>query len=390
MPRPQTARPHPRNRPEDTKRAVLLSILCTLAMLLALALLAWIFWPHDTPLVAGAGGSGGDQGASTGTSQSTGTEGTGAAENGKADGATTGPGTGGDAQGDARTPGAEAGGAMAKAAGVYNGKGEPAPGDALGAPQPTAESAPAASATSAPTAVAQPPPTPPPAVPSKPSDGPDVMALGDLKFTDRSASTGKVPSSGAPTSPAFFGVKGLGTRFVYVVDRSGSMTGDRFTAACTELKKSIRSLKPGMAFHVIFYDSDYEVMPGTPLTPVTTESVNKAIGWIDQQTPRGGTQPDEAMVRALELEPHTIWLLTDGQFSDQITARIDAANPGRRTSISTVAFHDQSAEELLKRIAKDNRGDYRFVPAPAGNPLQPAALDKRTDWEKAFGKGPTP
>jgi len=211
------------------------------------------------------------------------------------------------------------------------------------------------------------------------------MALGDLKFTDKSASTGTGVAAGGPSAPAFFGSRGKGTKFVYIVDRSGSMSGDRFEAARDELKKSIRTLRTGMSFHVIFYDSNHEELPGTPLQPVTMESITKAIKWIDGQSPRGGTEPEDAMVRALELKPHTIWLLTDGQFSEGICDKITASNPERRVSINTIAFHDPSGEPLLKRIAAENRGDYRFVPAPNNGPL-----DRKSEWEKMFGKGTKP
>jgi len=398
MQRSPSHRSRPAHRPEDTKRAVLLSILCSLALLLALALIAWLFWPQQSPLaLAGAGGAGSGHGAGPGTSQTDAAGGTGMGSEGTAEGKSSGTGAGGDAPGEAKTPGSETGSAMAKMASPYSGTGEPAGGEALGAPNPASESSAAAAPNTAEKTLAAAPSTPPPVTAPKPSDAPDVMALGDLKFTERSASTGKGPSAGAPSAPAFFGAKGLGTRFVYIVDRSGSMSGDRFTAACDELKKSIRSLKVGMAFHVIFYDSVFEEMPGAQLTPVSSDNVRKAIAWIDQQTPRGGTEPDEAMVRALELKPHTMWLLTDGRFSDQITARIDAANPTRSTSISTIAFHDPSAEALLRKIAKENRGDYTFVPPPGGKPATglPASglsspADRKPEWEKTFGKGAKP
>lgn len=150
-----------------------------------------------------------------------------------------------------------------------------------------------------------------------------------------------------------------------------------------------------MSFHVIFYDSNDEDMPGTPLQAVTPESVANAIKWIDAQSARGGTDPDRAMVRALELKPDTIWLLTDGQFGDDICEKIATVNPGGKISINTIAFHDQSGEPLLQRIARENRGDYRFVPAPGARPVsgtqpKPPPIDQKTEWEKLFGKGAKP
>lgn len=377
--------------PQDNKRAILLSVLCSLGLILTLALLASLWLPHGERL-GGGNGSGGGSGAGTGTSDTDGSGGTGVAGDGGAGGAGTGSGTGGDAQGDSKTSGTET--AASTGNGSSTGGTEvTAAAGAAGKPddQPAAAgNAPAADARPAPPSSARAPATPPPEPLQPPGNQPQVMALGNLKFTDKSASVGTGVSAGGPGAPAFFGSRGKGTRFVYIVDRSGSMTGDRFEAAREELKKSIRTLRAGMFFHVIFYDSVHEEMPGSPLFAATADNIAKAINWIDQQSARGGTDPEDAMLKALELKPHTIWLLTDGQFGEHVCERITAANPKQQVSVNTIAFHDRSGEPLMQRIAKENRGDYRFVPAPNSGPSQPTKTDREAEWEKAFGKKPKP
>lgn len=363
-------------KPEDTKRAVLLSILCSLALILMLALIAWLFYPRSKPQ-AGADGSGGGTGAGTGTAETAGSGGTGVMPDGDAAGASTGSGSGGDAQGEAKTAGADA--AASTGNGASTGT-SPAAGIPQG--QPDARPSPPSSARAS--------ATPPPEPSQTPSKEPQVMSLGNLKFNDKSASTGTGLAAGGPSAPAFFGSRGKGTKFVYIVDRSGSMSGDRFEAARDELKKSLRTLRTGMSFHVIFYDSNHEELPGTPLQPVTVDSITKAIKWIDGQSPRGGTNPEQAMERALELKPHTIWLLTDGEFSERICDKIKVANPAPQISINTICFHDQSGEPLMKRIAAENNGDYRFVPPNSGPLHQPSTPDRKAEWEKIFGKGAKP
>lgn len=148
--------------------------------------------------------------------------------------------------------------------------------------------------------------------------------------------------------------------------------GARFAAACEELKKSLNSLRADMGFHVIFYDSNEEEMPGTPLFPVTAENLSKAIDWIDNQQARGGTEPGNAMLRAIELQPDTIWLLSDGAFPRSVCDDIAQANATKGVCINTIAFHDQRGEVVLKRIATENKGTYTFVPGSAPNPLKPS------------------
>lgn len=178
-------------------------------------------------------------------------------------------------------------------------------------------------------------------------------------------------AGGAP-APAFLGSQGNGTRFVYVVDRSGSMKGARFVAACEELKKSLNSLRADMSFHVIFYDFNEEEMPGTPLFPVTAENLSKATDWINTQQARGGTRPANAMLRAIELQPDTIWLLSDGAFPRSVCDDIAQANATKGICINTIAFQGREGEVFLKRIATENKGTYTFVPSSAPNPSGPS------------------
>ncbi|MEM9419618.1 MAG: VWA domain-containing protein [Planctomycetota bacterium] len=165
-----------------------------------------------------------------------------------------------------------------------------------------------------------------------------------------------------PGLASFFGQTGRGSRFVYIIDRSGSMQGDRFDAARFELIKSIRSLREHERFYVIFYSTNPIPMPASKLQPATPKNQQQQIDWIRTVSVGGGTNPTEAMSMALTgLKPDTIWLLSDGQFNVQVADTIKRLNPGARVQINTIAFHEKSGEAILKIIADENDGDYRFV-----------------------------
>ena len=179
------------------------------------------------------------------------------------------------------------------------------------------------------------------------------------------AAGGAAGGGGGDGTPTFMGVKGRGKRIVYVIDRSTSMAqGDRFSHARYELKRSIRELPDGGAFFVIFFSTETLPMPADRLMSATKSNTDRFSKWIDQQSPMGGTDPVEAMLKALELAPDTIFLMSDGQFAEEAAPRIRSAN-SRNVSISTIAFHDPAGEPLLKRIAQENEGSYRFVPPPS-------------------------
>jgi hypothetical protein len=63
---------------------------------------------------------------------------------------------------------------------------------------------------------------------------------------------------------------------------------------------------------------------------------------------------------ALEMKPDVIFFLSDGAFVR--TARTVAKEANRHgTIIHTIAFEYDGGQVLLKGIAEDNHGRYRFV-----------------------------
>jgi hypothetical protein len=74
----------------------------------------------------------------------------------------------------------------------------------------------------------------------------------------------------------------------------------------------------------------------------------------------GGTNPASALTFALNLTPETIFLLSDGEIDSKILSLLRQQN-SQQTQIHTVGFLDRSGEALLKQIAADHRGEYRFI-----------------------------
>jgi hypothetical protein len=177
--------------------------------------------------------------------------------------------------------------------------------------------------------------------------------------------TGGSGASGG-TGSEFMGVKSVEINVVYVIDSSGSMEGDRFAHAKLELKRSIERLPSKGSFALMFFNQFYNVFPPGHLIPANTANKEAAKRWIDAQGAEGGTDPTDAMVIALSLKPGAIFLMTDGVFANHQRTfdEIKRNNPDSKTSVSTIAFHERTAEPELKAIAAANRGDYRYVPPP--------------------------
>jgi len=164
----------------------------------------------------------------------------------------------------------------------------------------------------------------------------------------------------------FFGVGGdvspEGPRkIVYIVDRSGSMT-DSIDYVKYELKRSIGALPDEKSFHIIFYSSGPPVeMPTRRLVDATERNKQLAFEFVDSIIAQGETDPSKALERAFACGPELIYLLTDGEFDRQIIDLCKRLNTGGKVTIHTIGFLYKTGEEVLKQIANDNGGNYKFV-----------------------------
>ena len=150
-------------------------------------------------------------------------------------------------------------------------------------------------------------------------------------------------------------------KIVYVVDRSGSMTDSIDYVKC-ELKRSIGELGEDTEFHVIFYSSGAPVeMPTRRLVIATERNKELAFEFIDGIIPQGETDPSKALERAFAVNPELIYLLTDGEFDRAIIDLVKRLNVGDKVTVHTIGFLYRTGEEVLKKIAEDNSGNYKFV-----------------------------
>ncbi len=173
--------------------------------------------------------------------------------------------------------------------------------------------------------------------------------------------------SGIGLGAGFFGSKGAGKSFVYVVDCSGSMYGQRFRRAKEELVRSIGKLSPEQKFFVYFFNDRtfplFDPKPAKTMIPATPANRQRASAWIRSREPESTTDPLYALQQALELKPEVIFLLTDGELDDPVEVqKMIRKNNKAHVVIHTIAFENEDGAVTLEAIAKENNGTFRFVP----------------------------
>ncbi len=167
----------------------------------------------------------------------------------------------------------------------------------------------------------------------------------------------------------FFGLELNGSKVVYVVDCSRSMNypypGEaktRFGRVQLELLNTINKLDESQKFFMIFFNDLPLPMPAERLLEATPAVKQHYLTWMTSLKPVSNTDPEQALLLALQLRPEVIYFLTDGDFNYRVVPSVTRAN---RTGvvINTIGFGDERGALFLKEIAARNSGQYRYIPS---------------------------
>lgn len=159
----------------------------------------------------------------------------------------------------------------------------------------------------------------------------------------------------------FFGTTAYGTKFVFIIDKSGSMDGSAFYRARGELLRSVKQLRSGQEFSMVFYSSD-AVPFSADLVPMSKKAYSAAFQWVGRISPGGNTNPLSALRIALDMKPDAIFLLTDGEFVNPFdVVAVARQDTEKKIPIHTICFLNRVGEPVLREVSKVSKGTYRFV-----------------------------
>jgi hypothetical protein len=162
----------------------------------------------------------------------------------------------------------------------------------------------------------------------------------------------------------FYGLGSEGQSLVYILDCSDSMNENgKFKRATAELIRTLESLSYNQKFFVIFFNNGAYPMDADGPIEATAEHVEDLKNWLRYVTPGGGTDPMPALDYAISLQPDAIFLLSDGEFDPLVIDDVRLQNHGKTKPIpiNTVSFYSREAVGLMKTIARQSGGKFRFV-----------------------------
>ncbi|MGC4002538.1 MAG: hypothetical protein QM811_05095 [Pirellulales bacterium] len=171
-----------------------------------------------------------------------------------------------------------------------------------------------------------------------------------------------------PPITSFYGVRGQGKRFCFVVDNSASMRGYKMQNALQELVAAIDKLKETEYFYVVFFsDGAYPMFwPAMEqdMLPATDENKAKVAEWLTHVGLGPATRGLKAIRIAFDLKPDTIYLLGDGDFGDFTIAEA-VRRKNAKITVHTIGLdigRNSAAERGFRLIAETFKGTYRNVP----------------------------
>ncbi len=157
---------------------------------------------------------------------------------------------------------------------------------------------------------------------------------------------------------------------MFVIDRSGSMSGKKIEQVRAALKFVLDNLRPGDLFNIIAYDSEIEAFR-PELQKYDENSRRAAMGFVEGIYAGGSTNIDGALRTALNQlqdssRPNYVLFLTDGLPTTGVTneakivENVQEANKVRARIFAFGVGYDVNGR-LLDRLARQNHGQTEYV-----------------------------
>ena len=153
--------------------------------------------------------------------------------------------------------------------------------------------------------------------------------------------------------------------FIFILDRSGSMSGEPIQQARNALRACLRILEPQDSFRILLFDDRLEWYRSDP-SNVTQSEIDRADRYLNQVDGRGGTEIIPAIEAALSLpadpgRTRYLVFLTDGAVSAEDRALAAIRKQLKQARIFTFGIGPSVNRALLSGLARMGRGAADFL-----------------------------
>ncbi len=181
---------------------------------------------------------------------------------------------------------------------------------------------------------------------------------------------------------------------IFVLDCSGSMSGEPIKKAKGAIKRTIKKLRPDDTFQVIRFSSNASQLGAYPV-PATPRNIRRGIKYVNSLKSGGGTMMIEGIKAALNFphDPHRLRLvsfMTDGYIGNEAEILAAVHDHLGSSRIFSFGIGNSVNRYLLDRMAKVGRGAVAYVGLHDNSAeivdrfydriSHPALMDVSIDW----------
>lgn len=159
-----------------------------------------------------------------------------------------------------------------------------------------------------------------------------------------------------------------GKNITFVLDTSGSMTGEKMEQAKNALIYCIERLGHDDRFDVIRFSSDVERLSSSGLIAASDANKDRAKRFVEGFEAAGGTAIDEALLAAVAgSESQLVLFVTDGRptvgevNTESILKNTEAKNGGKRARVFALGVGEDLNTHLMDTLAEMNGGTSHYV-----------------------------
>ncbi|MBA1336296.1 MAG: hypothetical protein HPY66_2731 [Firmicutes bacterium] len=152
--------------------------------------------------------------------------------------------------------------------------------------------------------------------------------------------------------------------FLFLIDISGSMSGEKLEQAKNALKICIRNLSNNDTFNMIAYANKTHYFSDTSNLPFTQITLDRTSVWIDGLEAEGGTEVLGAIKHSLDperTEDSIIILFTDGQVGNEDEVLNYVSENIGNSRIYPFGIDTAVNSYFIKKLAEVGRGKAEFI-----------------------------
>ena len=152
--------------------------------------------------------------------------------------------------------------------------------------------------------------------------------------------------------------------YIFVLDRSGSMSGEPIQQAVNALRACLRTLNLQDTFAILLFDDRLDWLFAS--SAVSQANVEQADALLGQVTGRGGTEIMPALEAALALpsdprRPRLVVFLTDGAVASEAQTLKKARTSMGATRLFSFGVGPSVNRAFLQQLARIGRGEATFI-----------------------------